>query len=107
MNTALILKMNEFELIKLAKNSNDETILKFLAKSIYTTVRRCVAKNLYTSKRVINALSRDSAQNVSYCANENPNCTTKREIKATNPCTLCKVNEEDYSKICSSCRKKV
>jgi len=98
-------QMNEIELIRLAKVSNKENILKLLAQSIYTSVRRCVAKNYNSSEKIINALVNDSAQNVSFFANLNPKCKIKREIKASNPCTLCEVDEEEYVTKCINCPK--
>lgn len=98
--------LNESDLILLAKNSSQENILLELSKSIYTTVRKCVAKNINSSKNIINRLANDSALNVSYFANSNPNCTNKREmLKPSHPCILCEVDESDYKEVCPSCTK--
>lgn len=100
-----ILNLNELDLIKLAKNSNDGKILALLSNSIFATVRRCVAKNLHSSIKTINKLAADSACNVSYWAIKNSHCTKSREIDESHPCVLCEIDEADYPSACASCTK--
>ncbi len=97
---------NELQLIILAKTSSDESTLKTLSKSYFSTVRKCVAKNDNTPTSILNMLSRDSAQNVSFFANANPNCTNKREIFSTHPCIVCDIDETQYHVVCGRCEKK-
>ncbi len=97
---------NELELIILAKTSSDESTLHTLSKSCFSTVRKCVAKNNNTPTSILNILSRDSAQNVSFFANANPNCTNKREIFSTHPCIVCNIDESQYHLVCGSCERK-
>lgn len=93
----------ELQQITLAQNTNDENLLKQLSDSIYLSVRRCVARNSHTSSEIVDKLSTDCSLNVSFVANQNSKCTSKRVITSKHPCIICTVDEKDYHKACNNC----
>ncbi len=82
-NEIAINSLSELQLIQLAKKSSDVELLHRLSQSSYPTVRRCVARSRNTSRKTIDTLACDSALNVSFIANNNPNCTIKK-VKIVN-----------------------
>ncbi|AXH09044.1 hypothetical protein CP960_06250 [Malaciobacter halophilus] len=102
-NEITINSLSELQLIQLAKKSSDIELLHRLSQSSYPTVRRCVARSQRASKKTIDTLACDSALNVSFIANSNPNCTIKKSKNSEHPCVICCVDEEEYISRCGSC----
>ncbi|WP_417334535.1 hypothetical protein [Halarcobacter sp.] len=96
-------KLDEIELIKLAKTTTDESTLHSLADNAFITVRRCVAKNRHTTTPIANKLAIDSACNVSYWATRHSNHTTKKKVDSNDPCVVCSIDELQYHNTCTSC----
>lgn len=102
-NEIAINSLSELQLIQLAKKSSDVELLHRLSQSSYPTVRRCVARSRNTSRKTIDTLACDSALNVSFIVNNNPNCTIKKNKNSEHPCVICYVDEEEYISRCDSC----
>lgn len=103
-----IVKLDEYDAIKLAINSTDFRVLEKLANSIYVTVRRCVARNKNIVTKTANKLAIDPSVNVTYWALRNKQCTNKRTmIESDNECIKCTESELNYNNICLNCSHKV
>lgn len=99
-----IKKLDEIELIKLAKNSTDEKVLDTLASHAFIKVRRSVAKNRNVPKNIVNKLAIDSASNVSYWATRHQNYDQNRVIQSNDPCVVCTIDELQHHNTCPSCK---
>jgi hypothetical protein len=96
-------EINKGNLIDLAINSSDTSVLEQLSKSNNIKVRRAVARNRYTSASVLERLLFDPVLNVSYMASLNSNNILQREFdEITHPCVLCTKDESSLN--CSSCK---
>lgn len=98
-----IKRLNEFELIKLAKTSSCENTLTALADSTFIKVRRSVARNSNANSFIANRLANDSASNVSYWATRHNNYQKQRVVQSNDPCVVCSIDELQYHNTCSSC----
>lgn len=90
----IMLYKSEKDLLELAKNESDASILKQLANSMYANVRRVVARNHFTPSDILKQLANDPVLNVAYMAALNPNCIYKRDfIDISHPCVNCEQDE--------------
>lgn len=98
-----ILTLDSLELMNLAMNSSDKEVLEVLSHSKLANVRRALAKNISISPKIIDGLLYDPVLNVSYIANQNPNCTEKRDFSdiVITSCVKCNIDERQMD--CNSC----
>lgn len=98
-----VLSLNVNEQINLAIESNDKNILEILSTSKMPNVRRALSKNNSISSKIADTLVFDPVLNVSYIANQNPNCTQTRDFKdiVLTQCIICDKDERNMN--CSSC----
>lgn len=98
--------LDERQLIKLAKTSSSQTVLKSLVNNTLLSVRRSLAKNNNIPEPIVNKLAIDSCSNVSYWATRHRNYNKKRVVQSNDACVVCTLDELEYHKICQYCDKK-
>jgi hypothetical protein len=90
------------EKLHIAKTTTDSCVLSKLSNDAATNVRRAVARNTSTPSDVLYFLVNDPVANVSYMANQNPNCKDRRNFKDDlNPCITCQKDEREI--YCVNC----
>jgi len=96
--------LNQNELLELAKNSADSSLLSQLASEMNFMIRRAVARNINTPSNILSRLVKDPVLNVSYMASLHPNCSYLRNFSDTShPCVKCEQDERTMR--CTSCKK--
>lgn len=90
------------EKIELALNTTEKLILEMLSLSPSMLVRRAVLRNSYITSDIVDILTYDSVENVSYLASTHTKCTKKRDFEENlSKCVTCTIDERDIS--CTTC----
>lgn len=92
------------EKMNLAYSSSDVQTLESLARDASVSVRRLTAKNHNATPAILEMLSYDPVQNVSYVACKNPKSMVQREFgEILHPCVVCTNDERTLH--CTNCKQ--
>lgn len=89
------------ELIDIALKTTCLKEMLFLQEHPSMNVRRSLAKNINIDESILNVLSFDPVENVSYMAGLNPKSKTNREFTELRPCVRC--DKDDSGIYCLDC----
>lgn len=93
--------LNIDDLIDMALNTTCINEMLLLQKSHSMNVRRALARNINIDEEVLEMLTNDPVQNVSYIAVKHPKNVNKREFEEPRPCVACEKDEKGL--YCVSC----
>ena len=95
-------KLSIDEKLELAITTSERLILNALVLSPNMIVRRAVLRNKNITTDMVNLLTFDAVENVSYMASNHRMCTAKRSFDpAVSKCVLCADDERTMS--CENC----